>query len=243
MLEHGTDMLEQISNLLRTRLDLPDEPVAMAFADSAPPGVKVLDHEVPSACTLWRLGASETFYAPASSHYNCSIGAMTMGFELPESVSSDLAETVTLMSGAGYLDAGEPPNIPVISEPHQGIVYGPLATFPVDADLVLLWLSPKQAMLLAEATGSVKWTSDAPTQVYGRPACTALPVALKGGHPTVSFGCAGMRTFTSVSDDRLLGVIPGADLERFTQALVETVSANQTMGAVYEDRKASIPAR
>lgn len=238
----GTNMFERFSHLLRTGLDLPDEPVALAFADSAPPGVKVLDRAVPSACTLWRLGADETFYAPAASHYNCSVGAMTMGFELPESVSSDLADTVTLMSGAGYLDAGEPPNIPVVSKPHEGIVYGPLATFPVDPELVLMWLSPKQAMLVAEATGSVKWTSESITAVYGRPACAALPVALKGGHPTVSFGCAGMRTFTGVSDDRLLGVIPGADLQRFTEALVEMVGVNQTMRAVYEDRKASIPA-
>jgi uncharacterized protein (DUF169 family) len=235
-------MLERISSQLRAGLDLQDEPVALAFADSAPPGVRVLDRDVPSACTLWRLGADETFFAPAASHYNCSVGAMTMGFELPESISSDLVDTVTLMSGAGYLDASEPPNIPVVTEPHQGIVYGPLATFPVDAELVLLWLSPKQAMLVAEATGSVKWTSETPTQVYGRPACTALPLAMKGGHPTVSFGCAGMRTFTAVSDDRLLAVIPGAALERFAAALLETKSVNQTMCAVYEARKASVPA-
>lgn len=235
-------MFERISHLLRSSLDLPDEPVALAFADSAPPGVKVLDRAVPSACTFWRLAADETFYAPAASHYNCSIGAMTMGFELPDSVSSDLAATVKLMSGTGYLDAGEPASIPVVGEHHAGIIYGPLATFPVDPELVLVWLSPKQAMLVAEATGSSKWTSETTTAVYGRPACAALPVALRSGHPTVSFGCAGMRTFTGISDDRLLGVIPGADLQRFTQALVAMADVNQTMRGVYENRKASVTA-
>lgn len=229
-------MTTELASRLSLDLDLDEKPVAIAFADAPPAGVPTLQTPVPSACSLWRRGAEEVFYAPAESHYNCPIGAMTMGFPLPESVSMDLQETVTLMTSQGYLSEGEPAHIPVVRQAAAGIVYGPLSAFPVEPDLVLLWLSPTQAMLVAEAVGAVQWTSPAPTQVYGRPACTALPVALNSGAPAISFGCQGMRTFTAISGDRMLAVLPGADLSRFVEAVTATVRVNRAMRSVYDER-------
>jgi uncharacterized protein (DUF169 family) len=233
-------MTADMASRLRSNLDLEDAPVALAFTDGPPNGVQVLQTPVPSACSLWRRGAEEVFYAPAESHYNCSIGAMTMGFPLPESVSTDLQETVTFMSSHGYLTEGEPAHIPMVSHPRSGIVYGPLHAFPIQPNLVLLWLSPIQAMLVAEAAGTVQWTAPTPTEVYGRPACTALPLALNGGQPTISFGCQGMRTYTAISGDRLLAVLPGADLDRFVEALSTTVEVNRTMRSFYDERHAAL---
>jgi len=231
-------MLSDISARITSSLELDETPIAIAFTNSPPDGVRTLADVVPSACSLWRLAADSVFYATAESHYNCPIGTMTMGFELPEQVAEDLQAVVGLMSTEGYLAEGEPAKIPIVERSVKGIVYGPLGDFPMDPDLALLWLSPAQAMLVAEAAGSVQWTSLTPAQVYGRPACTALPLALNGRHPAISFGCTGMRTFTAVSGDRLLAALPGLDLTEFTDALVATAAVNQKMRAVYDERNA-----
>lgn len=229
-------MLSEISARITSSLNLDEVPIAVAFTDGPPDGVPTLADAVPSACSLWRRAATGVFYAPAESHYNCPIGTMTMGFDLPEPVAEDLQAVVGLMSAEGYLAEGEPARIPVVDKSASGIVYGPLGDFPIGADLVLLWLSPAQAMLVAEAAGAVQWTSLTPTQVYGRPACTALPLALNSGHPAISFGCTGMRTFTAIGGDRLLAALPGIGLEQFSHALVTTAVVNQKMQAVYSER-------
>lgn len=229
-------MLSRISAKITASLNLDDTPIALALTDGPPAGVPILADAVPSACSLWRRAATGVFYAPAESHHNCPIGTMTMGFDLPAGVATDLQAVVGLMSAEGYLAEGEPAKIPVIDKSADGIVYGPLENFPIEPDLALLWLSPAQAMLVAEAAGSVQWTSATPSQVYGRPACTALPVAMNGGHPAISFGCIGMRTFTAISGDRLLAALPGPDLEHFADALVAVAATNQKMQAVYNER-------
>ena len=35
---------------------------------------------------LWRRAEAGVFFAPAVRHYHCAVGAMTMGFDLPEQV-------------------------------------------------------------------------------------------------------------------------------------------------------------
>jgi uncharacterized protein (DUF169 family) len=228
----------EASTALISCLELDEAPVALTFAESPPEGVRILDTPVPSACSLWRLAAEDVFYAPAKLHFNCAVGAMTMGFRLPEPVSVELGETVSLMSANGYLKDGEAAKIPVVHSANKGIIYGPLGDFPVEPDLVLLWVSPRQAMLVSEAAGTIQWTSEQPTDVYGRPACSALPIALNGTRPAISLGCQGMRTFTAISGDRLLVVLPGAELDRFAAALHTTMEVNSVMHDIYEERKA-----
>jgi len=220
----------------RLRLDVP--PVALAFVDEPPPGVDTLQAEGPSACSFWRRAEREVFFAPAAKHFGCAVGAMTMGFQLPETIRQSLVRTVETMCDAGYIAADEPGSMPSVKRSHAGILYGPLADFPGRVDLVVLWVTPRQAMLFNEAGGQVAWSSSSQTSIFGRPACAALPVALSESRPTLSFGCLGMRTFTAIADDRLLAVVPAADLEGFTSRLASTCAANAAMGEVYEDMKA-----
>src|SRR5438067_9533707 len=97
---------------LATALGLDTPPIALSFADAAPADVPTAEGEVPSACTFWRQAEAGTFFAPAAKHYNCPIGAMTMGFTLPEHVQQDLMTAVTLMCEVGYLSPQEPEKIP-----------------------------------------------------------------------------------------------------------------------------------
>jgi uncharacterized protein (DUF169 family) len=229
------DIAEQLESGLH--LDVPV--VALAFVERTPAGVQQFEGEVPAACSFWRQAETDVFYAPAAKHFNCPIGAMTMGFEMPEDAQQRLMGLVTMMCENGYIAADEPAKIPTNGKPAAGIVYGPLAALPVEPDLVLLWLTPRQAMLYSEAVGSAAWTTTSPATIWGRPACAALPGALTNQQSTLSFGCTGMRTFTGVREDRLLAVLPGNQAGEFAGSLGAVLESNEKMRAYYEEHKAS----
>lgn len=231
---------DALSQGLTSRLGLESPPVALAFVDEAPAGVQPARFEVPSACTFWRKAESEVFFASAESHFNCPVGAMVMGFELPEAVGQQLMGLVGDMCGCEYLVAEEATAIPSVKRQTKGIVYGPLEHFPLVPDLILMWLTPRGAMIWNEATGTSQWTETAPSAPTGRPGCAALPIALAGERPALSLGCIGMRTFTEVSDDRLLAVLPGGKADTFLEKLSGTVAANESMESYYRGRKAMI---
>ncbi|HEX4060853.1 MAG TPA: DUF169 domain-containing protein [Streptosporangiaceae bacterium] len=224
---------------LSTLLSLQNPPVALAFVGQSPDGIAQAAKPVPSACTFWRQAEQGTFYAAAAQHFNCPVGSMVMGFELPEAVGEQLGGLVKSMCDAGYLSMDEAAKIPTVGRASAGIVYGPLHEFPLAPDVVVLWVSVAQAMLYSEAAGRAAWTS-APMDVTGRPGCAALPRALNSNQPGMSLGCAGMRTFTEIGDDMNLAAIPGSALDGFIDALAGTVESNAAMRSFYSEHKAAI---
>ncbi|HZQ35638.1 MAG TPA: DUF169 domain-containing protein [Dehalococcoidia bacterium] len=228
----------EVAQRLTDALGLETPPVALRFAEAAPAGVPEPAADVPSACSFWRTAEQGVFFAPAAAHYHCPIGAVTMGFDLPEGVQQELMAAVGLMNEAEYLSPAEPAQIPSTGKGAAGIVYGPLAAFPLDPDLVLLWLTPRQAMLVNEAAGGARWTAE-PLTVRGRPACAALPLALSGERATLSLGCMGMRTFTEIADDRLLIVLPGEQAGALAESLQAVAQANARMQQYYLQKRAA----
>ncbi|MBW8875606.1 MAG: DUF169 domain-containing protein [Acidobacteria bacterium] len=230
-----------IAEKLTAQLQLETPPVALAFVESPPLGVDLFEDQVPSACTLWRRAEARVFYAPAEIHYNCPIGVMTMGFEMTEAVKEQLMGVMGKMCGCGYVVEAEAAKIPAVSKKKSGIVYGSLLDLPLEPDLVLMWVTPRQAMFFGEAVGASRWT-DSGTAVYGRPACAALAVAAESSRPASSFGCMGMRTYTEIEDDRLFVAVPAARLEELVDSLTATLAANAEMREYYVAHKAEFPA-
>jgi uncharacterized protein (DUF169 family) len=222
-------------------LGLESPPVALAFAAAQPDGVPQTSQASPSTCGFWRQAERGVFYADAAQHFNCQVGAMVMGFDLPEQVMQQIGGLVETMCGCSYLSPEEGDKIPSVGGKAAGVLYGPLGEFPGTPDSVVLWLTPKQAMLFNEAAGASSWAAQ-PSRVSGRPACAALPLAMQGQRPALSFGCIGMRTFTDIADDRMLAVVPGAKLDEFLAALRETARANEAMLGYYQQRKAEVGA-
>ena len=225
---------------LETILQLETPAIGISFVQKAPPGVDTFERIVPSACSLWREAETKTFFAPAEIHFNCPLGAMTMGFELSEQAQQELGGIVEKMYGCNYLSPDEPAHIPSIQKEKSGIFYGPLKEMELLPDLILMWLTPTQAMLYNEASGGTAWGRSFPMQVFGRPACAVLPVAMEQTKPTMSLGCVGMRTFTEVSEDRLLAVLPASKLEAFLASLQATAAANTEMQTFYREQKARL---
>ena len=223
---------------ISAKLGLDSPPIALAFVRSCPNDIPVSEEQVPSACTYWRRAESRVFYAPAEHHFNCPIGSLTMGFEFSDEAKERLKEFVQKMCGCSYISEDEPAKIHGVEKEKAGIVYGPLRGFPLNPDLVLMWLTPSQAMLFGEAVGSSAWTSIVPTTAFGRPTCAALPLALNNSQSTLSLGCAGMRTFTDISNQLLLAVLPGARLDKFLEDLSSTLTANSEMGSFYREHRA-----
>ncbi len=228
---------ERLVSQLKNDIGLDLEPVALRRVQGPPQGIVVLREELPSACTFWRRAEHELFYVDAWAHMGCPIGAMVMGFTLPKEKEIELMELVGGMCEIAYLKEEEVKNIPKFESGHSGILYGPLKDFPMDPELVLLWVAPTQAMMLQEATGETAWTLGPHAGVFGRPACAALPVSLERKKPTLSLGCMGMRTFTEIAEDRMLLSIPGSALQDLEKRLGETISANQKMKERYLEKK------
>ncbi|MEA2405021.1 MAG: hypothetical protein QOE08_1668 [Thermoleophilaceae bacterium] len=222
---------------LTDRLGLTRPPVGLAFVAEPPAGVERLTDATPSACALWTRAEEGPFYASAEQHMNCPIGATTMGFELPQATQDTLMGLVEQMCAERYIGPDEPPALPSVGRASSGIVYGPLSELPLEPDVLLVWLSPAQAMIYNEAAGSAAWTSDGPA-VYGRPTCAALPAAMAEGRPVMSLGCIGMRTFTQTPPDLMLGVIPAAEAPAFLEAIDTAVRANEAMRPFYEGQRA-----
>lgn len=225
-----------LATRLRAGLGLDTTPVALTFVDSPPDGLASPARTVPSACSFWPDAENGTFYASAAKHYNCPIGSMVMGFKLPEEVLQRLGELVGGMCEDRYLSADEPPKIPVMKREYAGIVYGPLAQTEATPDVALIWVNARQAMQCNEAMGTAAWTTGFPVTT-GRPGCAALPLAITEGSPALSLGCAGMRTFTGVGDDRLLLAIPGAFLPSFVDSLEEVIGLNTQLTGYYQSER------
>lgn len=228
-----------IAERIQSLLGLEAPPVGLSLMRARPAGVRVACEAVPSSCALWRHAEEAVFYAAAEQHFNCPVGALVMGFRLPEAVQERLGSLIDMMCECGYLDPEEAASVPSMPTPSAGILYGPLAALPAVPDVVLLWLTPQQAMLYSEAVGTASWAQE-PMSATGRPACAALPLAVQGGRPMLSLGCIGMRTFTQVADDRLLAAVPGGKLEKLVAGLERIVEANQAMQSFYERHQAEI---
>ncbi len=229
---------QELATLLTESLKLETPPVAVRFVTERPAGVRVFQGEVPSACTFWRRAEHETFYADTPSHFNCLVGAHTMGLDIPPAKGQELMELVGQMHANEYLDPAEVAHIPTVPGAKSGIVYGPVADTQEAPDVVLVWVAPYQAMLLQEATGGSVWSEHSGVPTFGRPSCAAIPAAIAQARATQSLGCMGMRVFTEVGRDQLLGVLPKLLLEKLSPELERVARANDKMTQHYRGQKA-----
>ena len=232
-------MYRDFSEILQRGLGLTHKPVAMSFLLTPPADVPHFSSVVPSACTFWSLAEKDLFYASAEDHHQCPIGAMTMGFPLPEEKKEEADELFTEMLKLEYLSKEEFPKFPSVKKSHQFILYGPFGRFTVMPDVILLRVLPKQTMLLSEALGAAAWTKTGLT-LLGRPTCGAIPIAMERQEAVATAACIGARVYAELSDEEFVVVIPGSQLKGLEDRLATILEANKTLGDIFERRKKEV---
>jgi len=216
-------------------LGLARRPVAVSFRDSAPAGVARFTGSEPSGCGFWRLAREgRTFFTVPSDHYNCAIGSHTHSIALPPDRSKELDQTLTLMTGIGYIKMEEVARIPRLPTTPGVVIYAPLGETPVDPDVVLFVGTPGRVMLLQEAALRTGVASALPG--LGRPTCMALPAALAHGAVT-STGCVGNRVYTDLDENELYVAIPGSALAGVADEAVTIASANAKLADYHRSRR------
>ncbi len=228
-----------IASSLVKQLGLQIPPTALRVVEERPSGIPSFDGVVPSSCALWRRAEKEVFFAVAADHYNCPLGAMVMGFPLPDEQASQLQADVEMMLGMSYVRPEEVELIPKLEGERAGIVYGPLERFPLTPDVVLVWLTPEQAMLMNECCDLVNWAAEE-TGLLGRPGCASIPRALQTGRVAESSGCVGMRINTKIAPELLLTVVPRDRLDTLTDELDQRTKLTDALKRHYKRRAASL---
>src|SRR5438876_7002052 len=195
-----------VEHRLSEALGLGRRPVAVTFLDAPPAGVARFAGSEPSGCSFWRLAAAgRAFYTVPSDHYNCAIGSHTHAIPLPAERAQELEQTLSFMTGIGYVKMEEVPGIPRLSATPGAVVYAPLGDSPVDPDVVLFIGRPGRLMLLQEAPQRAGIGMSAP--FLGRPTRMALPPALT---PGLAGGTGGIgdRVYTGRGGDELHMGVP-----------------------------------
>jgi uncharacterized protein (DUF169 family) len=223
---------------LSERLNLTHRPIAVTFRESPPASVPKFSGSEPSGCSFWRLAMNgRTFYTTPEDHHNCAIGSYTHNIALPQPRAHELEQTLTLMTGIGYIRMEDVGGIPRLPRTPGAIVYAPLGDTPVDPDVVLFAGRPGRVMLLQEA--ALRAGVGAGVPLLARPTCMALPAALAQGS-VASTACIGNRVYTDVGEDELWIVMPGKDLSRVAGELLTITEANTQLSAYHHDRRRTL---
>lgn len=227
----------ELERILTSSLQLTRRPVAIAFRDRAPDGVRKLQSTQPSGCSFWSLAASGApFYTEPADHYNCPIGSYTHNIPLPADREHELMDTLGLMRQLGYIRMEEVPSVPRLSKTPAFTIYAALGDTPVDPDVVVVTGKPGGLMLLHE-TGIRLGRASLP--MLGRPTCMAVPAALSHGMAS-SLGCVGNRVYTGIADDEFYTMVNGADLRSLTSEIETITDANVTLADYHRERRAAL---
>ena len=229
---------QQAAQLIAS-LELSLPPIAVALRDTVPDGVQEFDGSVPAGCVFWQEAAKRTFATSAKHHALCSIGIHTMNLsDAPASQPDELGAALEAMMGLDYVREEEVAAIPVARREAKHALYGPLADFPTEPDVVLLFANSRQGLVLSEALARV---DGGVPPAMGRPACAAVPQALDHGVAAMSLGCCGARAYLDVlSDDVAMWALPGRRLEQYCGQIAGFANANRTLAMFHERRRADV---
>lgn len=232
---------KKLANDLIGALELSQPPIAISFCDVPPPNVSAFNGMVPAGCSFWQQAATRMFFTSTKDHELCAIGVHTHHMSQPSpSHQSELGDALAAMSGLDYVRAEEVAAIPVVQREVKHVVYGPLAEFRSDPEVVLLFAHAQQGLIVSEAASRV---DKGLPPAMGRPACAVVPQVLNHGRAAMSLGCCGARAYLDMlSDSVAMWALPGSKLEQYCAEVVTLSRANKTLAVFHARRKQDVEA-
>jgi len=212
-------------------LGLAAPPIAITFGDSAPAGVEPFGSptpeptaggrtgRVPAGCVFWMRATEGAFTTVPEDHGNCSVGMLTHGLLSFEEAAG--REDVQTILQVGWVTPEAAGGIPRVSQRPAYITYGPLASTPVDPDVVLVRPNARGLMILMDALPGI--------HVEGKPQCHIVAMAKEHGQVAASSGCALSRARTGMPASEMSCAIPGSKLEEVVGALQKTAGIDTTV--------------
>ncbi len=226
-------MFQDLAHRLTAALHLTTPPIAITFSKDAPAGVPAFDApmpppspdgrtgRVPAGCVFWVHGADRTFTTVPDDHRNCSVGSYTHGM-LPLDEAATHSDVSTLVE-SGWVTPEMFPAIPAVSEPPAYVTYGPLEESPVDPDVVLLRVNPKQLMVISDALPGLR--------IEGKPQCHIVAIAKETGEAAASVGCILSRTRTGMPSTEQTCALPGPALADITGRIEKTAAVDAVVSS------------
>lgn len=237
---HNVNLFAPMAETLARSLRLALPPIAVAFADAVPEGVKTFSGTVPAGCRFWQEAAEGVFATVPAQHELCSIGMYTHHLETSPGTQTDLQDALKVFGDLGYVRPEDMPLIPVLAPRPKVVVYGPLASIPLPPDVALLFAKADQALILSEASQQLENGSP---PAMGRPACAIVPQAFNTGRTALSLGCCGARAYLDIlTPDVSLYAIPGSKLEAFAERVAALAHANSVLTQFHALRRRDVEA-
>ena len=194
--------LTQLSAEITDLLGLALAPVAITFhADSAPEGVRHFDAPMSEPTEDGRSGR-----VPASCVF-WSYGHDETFTTVPEDHGN---------CSVGRFTHGIAPAEEILDKQDVGT----LGETDVDPDVILLRITPRQMMEVADAVD---------VEFSGKPQCQIIPRALESGTIAASMGCALSRERIGMGDDELTVAVPAARFEELVTALRSVCRADEAV--------------
>ena len=222
-----------LASELTRALGLQHAPLAITFTNDAPPEAPLFEGEVPApsgdgrtgkvpaGCVFWIKAEDKTFTTVPTDHYNCSVGSVTHGLKKLGDVLAN--EDVQGILEAEWVTPEEAMQLPVVTDQHNYVVYGPLADTPVDPDVVLLRINAFQSMVMLDAFSGM--------DVVGKPQCHIIPLAKEQNKIALSTGCMLSRIRTGMSPNEMTCTIPAQRLTEVVDKLEARRKANAAVGS------------
>jgi uncharacterized protein (DUF169 family) len=227
-------LAEEFTSLLQ----LKQPPIAIVFADDLPAGLTAYNGVAPAGCRFWQEAANATFATSSADHSLCAIGVHTHNLQPSPEQQTDLMDALKVFADLGYVRQEDISQIPVLRSRARHVIYAPLSAVPLPPDVVLLFVSPGQMLILSEAVQQVE-NQNAPA--LGRPACAVVPQVIHSGRAAVSLGCCGARAYLdNFTDDIAIFALPGASLLCYVERLRVLSSANRVLSGFHQMRRSDI---
>jgi uncharacterized protein (DUF169 family) len=226
---------------LTASLKLVRAPIALSFPAVAPANIPPYDGTAPAGCVFWQEAATRTFVTSSKDHALCSIGVHTHHLTQPaRTYLTELSDALKAMGDLDYVRPEEVAAIPIIKQEIKHVVYGPLAQFPLFAEVVILFAHARQGLILSEAVTRV---DKGIPPAMGRPACAMVPQVLNRGSAAMSLGCCGARAYLdALTDDVAMWALPGGKLEQYTAEIAALARANETLTKFHLRRREDVEA-